>query len=163
MIHNKTFYSFLYCVIHIYFIILYIYIQLINFNYSYFSDCLWANIVEPIEVIATETNPMYEDNFSEFAKKMGLMPADPDFNLIGDNNLSEGQISLAFEKLTRIPQEIADSFAVNTNILDLSHNNLTDLSFLCNFHTLHSLILDKNSNLDEDTLPKLMPSLKLLW
>lgn len=107
---------------------------------------------------------MYEDDFNDFAKRIGLDQADPDVSLICQSTVVDdvGQISLAFEQLTRIPQIIADKYANDTLILDLSHNKLTDLRFLQYFHKMHSLILDKNTNLNLSTFPKL-PALKLLW
>lgn len=75
---------------------------------------------------------------------------------------SKGRVSLAYEKLSEIPRTIADRFAPNTKILDLSYNHLIDLRFLMNFDQLNSLILDKNENLNERTLPYL-PNLHLLW
>lgn len=100
---------------------------------------------------------------------------------------SEGRISLAYERLSRIPRPLADHFAQNTHTLDLSHNNIKwkiiihikptlfiiyyfyniidsdrDLSFLANFKHLNTLILDKNDSPEVDTLP-LLPDLQILW
>ncbi|XP_030375854.1 uncharacterized protein LOC115625095 [Scaptodrosophila lebanonensis] len=73
-----------------------------------------------------------------------------------------GRISLAYENLRTIPRRIADKFAAQTKYLDLSHNNFRNLSFLSFFEELHTLILDRNENLDVSTLPYL-PSLSILW
>lgn len=103
----------------------------------------------------------------------------------GEINFSNGRIGLAYEKLTGIPKPIAERFSARTTILDLSYNNIqwvlshwlrtinwiiftkfasysSDLTFLAGFKLLNSLILDRNTTLDEKTLPYL-PNLKLLW
>lgn len=46
--------------------------------------------------------------------------------------------------------------------LDLSYNNLSDLSFLSELHLLENLVLDVNVNLDYETIPELK-KLKLLY
>lgn len=103
-----------------------------------------------------------EDNFEELSKKIGetvyLVPS------FRENyfNKTEKRISLAYEKLTQIPKSVAIEFADQTFILDLSYNNLRDLSFLSNFKNLHSLILDKNIELNDKSFP-FLGSLKLLW
>ncbi|KAL9892550.1 uncharacterized protein ACN2A1_008068 isoform 1-T2 [Glossina fuscipes fuscipes] len=81
-----------------------------------------------------------------------------------DNNILEenGRISLAYENLKTIPRRIAEKYAMQTKFLDLSYNNFQNLSFLSFFEDLHTLILDRNSNLDVNTLP-FLPNLKILW
>lgn len=80
-----------------------------------------------------------------------------------DNILGEdGRISLAYENLKHIPKRIAEKFSKDTTFLDLSYNCFRSLSFLTYFKALHTLILDRNSTLDESTLPYL-PKLKILW
>ncbi|XP_034486808.1 uncharacterized protein LOC117791222 [Drosophila innubila] len=74
----------------------------------------------------------------------------------------DNRISLAYENLCTIPRRLADKFAAQTKFLDLSHNNFKNLKFLSFFEDLHTLILDRNSNLDVNTLPYL-PNLKILW
>ncbi|XP_075147757.1 leucine-rich melanocyte differentiation-associated protein-like isoform X2 [Haematobia irritans] len=82
---------------------------------------------------------------------------------LGDNILEEnGRISLAYENLRTIPRRIAEKFALQTKFLDLSYNNFQNLSFLTFFEDLHTLILDRNSNLEVNSLPYL-PNLKILW
>ncbi|XP_015037603.2 uncharacterized protein [Drosophila pseudoobscura] len=78
--------------------------------------------------------------------------------LLEDN----GRISLAYENLRSIPRRLADKFAAQTKCLDLSHNDFRDLKFLSFFENLDTLILDRNMNLDLNTLPYL-PSLNILW
>ncbi|XP_034664818.1 uncharacterized protein LOC117899131 isoform X1 [Drosophila subobscura] len=73
-----------------------------------------------------------------------------------------GRISLAYENLRSIPRRLADKFAAQTKCLDLSHNDFRDLKFLSFFEDLDTLILDRNVNLDLNTLPYL-PSLNILW
>lgn len=72
------------------------------------------------------------------------------------------RLSLAYEKLSKIPRKIAEKFSKTTTILDLSYNDIKDLSFLSHFRQLNTLILDKNPQPDEKTLPSL-PNLSLLW
>ncbi|XP_013100364.1 uncharacterized protein LOC106082413 [Stomoxys calcitrans] len=82
---------------------------------------------------------------------------------LSDNILEEnGRISLAYENLRTIPRRIAEKFALQTKFLDLSYNNFQNLSFLTFFEDLHTLILDRNSNLEVNSLPYL-PNLKILW
>lgn len=104
-----------------------------------------------------------EAHFEEIAKRMGLLTSDAiKYSKNGKAEINYEEISLAYEKLTDIPKSIADHFAARTKSLDLSNNCLRDLSFLMNFRDLNSLILDKNSLLDESTLP-MLPNLKLFW
>lgn len=72
------------------------------------------------------------------------------------------RLSLAYEKLSKIPRKIAEKFSKTTTILDLSYNDIKDLSFLSHFRQLNTLILDHNPQPDEKTLPSL-PNLNLLW
>ncbi|XP_065371114.1 uncharacterized protein MESK4 [Calliphora vicina] len=82
---------------------------------------------------------------------------------LGDNILEEnGRISLAYENLRTIPRRIAEKFAMQTKFLDLSYNNFQNISFLSFFEDLHTLILDRNTKLDVNTLPFLQ-NLKILW
>lgn len=79
-----------------------------------------------------------------------------------DMEKSGERVSLAYEQLSKIPRKIADKFSRTTTILDLSYNDIKDLSFLNQFRQLNTLILDHNPKLDEKTLPSL-PNLSLLW
>lgn len=79
-------------------------------------------------------------------------------NILGE----DGRISLAYENLKHIPKKIAEKFSSDTTFLDLSYNNFRSLSFLTYFKVLHTLILDRNTSLDETTLP-FLPKLKILW
>ncbi|KFB35643.1 AGAP007552-PA-like protein [Anopheles sinensis] len=72
------------------------------------------------------------------------------------------RLSLAYERLSQIPRKIAEKFSRTTTILDLSYNEIKDLSFLTHFRQLNTLILDKNLRPDERSLPSL-PNLELLW
>ncbi|XP_004524328.1 uncharacterized protein LOC101460732 isoform X1 [Ceratitis capitata] len=82
---------------------------------------------------------------------------------IGDNIVEEdGRISLAYENLRNIPRRVAERFAAHTRYLDLSYNHFQNLSFLSFFDELDTLILDRNYDLDIDTLP-FLPNLKILW
>lgn len=126
-----------------------------DYNEMYFIDNILQHLIEPIEMMPTE----FEENFVKISNTLFATDCQ---GVNHDRDYFEGRISLAYEKLTMIPKSIADTFASCTKILDLSHNNISDLKFLTNFSRLNSLILDKNSTLNEKTLPHL-PSLKLLW
>lgn len=73
-----------------------------------------------------------------------------------------GRISLAYENLRTIPRTIAENYASETYILDLSFNSFKNVSFLSFFKGLNTLILDRNIKLDETTFPYL-PNLEILW
>ncbi|XP_055905672.1 leucine-rich melanocyte differentiation-associated protein-like [Eupeodes corollae] len=75
---------------------------------------------------------------------------------------NENRLSLAYGNLDRVPYLILKYMAEKIKILDLSHNRFRNLSFLQHFTNLQTLILDKNSYLDCQTLPT-MKSLEILW
>lgn len=86
-----------------------------------------------------------------------------DDSVISDNVLEEyGRISLAYENLKSIPKRLADKYASYTRFLDLSYNNFRNISFLVYFHNLHTLILDRNYQIDLNSVPYI-GSLKILW
>ncbi|TDG40907.1 hypothetical protein AWZ03_012665 [Drosophila navojoa] len=74
----------------------------------------------------------------------------------------DNRVSLAYENLCTIPRRLADKFAAHIKFLDLSYNNFRNLKFLMFFEELHTLILDRNSNLDVNTFPYML-NLKILW
>lgn len=74
----------------------------------------------------------------------------------------DNRVSLAYENLCTIPRRLADKFAAQVKFLDLSYNNFRNLKFLMFFEELHTLILDRNSNLDVNTFPYML-NLKILW
>lgn len=74
----------------------------------------------------------------------------------------EKRLSLAYGALEEVPLLILKYMADKIRILDLSHNRFRNLSFLQHFSNLQTLILDKNSNLDCQTLPA-MKNLEILW
>lgn len=76
------------------------------------------------------------------------------------NNME--RLSLAYRYINKIPNKLINFLGDSTKTLDLSHNNLTNLSFLSSFPQLHTLILDRNPNLNCDTLP-VMKNLTILW
>lgn len=93
---------------------------------------------------------------------MSVKSAGSESNRSGDFDQSGERLSLAYERLSQIPRKIAEKFSRTTTILDLSYNEIKDLSFLTHFRQLNTLILDKNLRPDERTLPSL-PNLELLW
>ncbi|XP_063706011.1 uncharacterized protein LOC134835086 [Culicoides brevitarsis] len=69
------------------------------------------------------------------------------------------RVSFAYKKLHHLPNSRVTR---GTQILDLSHNKIRDLSILSRFTRLNSLILDYNKEMDLQTFPRL-PNLRLLW
>ncbi|XP_055382422.1 uncharacterized protein LOC129612685 isoform X2 [Condylostylus longicornis] len=74
----------------------------------------------------------------------------------------DGSIRLIGEKLEYLPDQILLVCGPLTTSLNLSDNNFSDLTFLSHFGNLHTLIFNKNYNLNELTLPY-MPTLRALW
>ncbi|XP_053666645.1 leucine-rich melanocyte differentiation-associated protein-like [Anopheles marshallii] len=93
---------------------------------------------------------------------MSIKSAGSDSSRSNDFDQNGERLSLAYEQLSQIPRKIAEKFSRTTTILDLSYNEIRDLSFLTHFRQLNTLILDKNVQPDERTLPTL-PNLELLW
>lgn len=58
--------------------------------------------------------------------------------------------------------DLAKEFSKFAISLDLTENELTNLSFLKTFNKLESLVLDKNRQMDPNTMP-LMKNLEILW
>lgn len=71
-------------------------------------------------------------------------------------------VSLAWEDLTRVPPPLAAGLGASITALDLSHNLLRDVEFLCAMPNLTSLVLDHNLLREDVDLPRL-PRLRLLW
>ncbi|XP_052873025.1 leucine-rich melanocyte differentiation-associated protein-like isoform X1 [Anopheles cruzii] len=93
---------------------------------------------------------------------MSIRSVGSDSSSSDDMDLNGERLSLAYERLSQIPRKVAEKFSRTTTILDLSYNEIKDLSFLAHFRQLNTLILDKNPRPDERTLPPL-PNLELLW
>ncbi|KAK3908882.1 Leucine-rich melanocyte differentiation-associated protein, partial [Frankliniella fusca] len=74
----------------------------------------------------------------------------------------EHAISLAWEDLERVPPPLAAGLGASITALDLSHNRLRDVEFLCAMPALTSLVLDHNQLSEDVELPRL-PRLRLLW
>lgn len=72
------------------------------------------------------------------------------------------RLSMAYERLQRIPAIILEEIAPYVKILDISHNEFSNLDFLREFKQLHSLICDHNNITSNVELPYL-PNLELLW
>ncbi|GAB0092434.1 hypothetical protein DMENIID0001_074260 [Sergentomyia squamirostris] len=67
----------------------------------------------------------------------------------------DGSLTLSYEELTNINIDYVRYLGPRTYSLDLTGNDFTDLSFLCHFTKLHTLILDKNIHMFIRTLPHL--------
>ncbi|XP_022084922.1 leucine-rich melanocyte differentiation-associated protein-like [Acanthaster planci] len=77
--------------------------------------------------------------------------------------MDEGhRVSLAFHDLTEIPQNAVSKFATKAEVLDLSHNQISDLRCLESFSKVHTLILDNNNIKSHVKFPSL-PSVTTLW
>lgn len=72
------------------------------------------------------------------------------------------RLNLAYEELTEVPCSVAERFGWWVQILDLSYNNISDVTFLTYFERLHTVILDRNKITSETVFPQI-PSLKILW
>lgn len=119
-----------------------------DFNDVYFARPTTDKMISP--------NPY---SLSGFISNSSCTSEDPFTDIVLEE---DNRISLAYENLCTIPRRLADKFAAQTKFLDLSHNNFQNLKFLSFFEDLHTLILDRNSNLDVNTFPYL-PNLKILW
>lgn len=80
----------------------------------------------------------------------------------GIGNDENYRLSMAYERLQRIPAIILEEIAPYVKILDISHNEFSNLDFLKEFKQLHSLICDHNNITSSVELPYL-PNLELLW
>ncbi|XP_067127534.1 leucine-rich melanocyte differentiation-associated protein-like [Centruroides vittatus] len=72
------------------------------------------------------------------------------------------RLNLAYEDLIEVPCSLADRFGWWVQILDLSYNKISDVSFLASFERLHTVILDRNHINSETRFPQI-PSLRILW
>uniref|UniRef100_A0A1B0CE79 Uncharacterized protein n=1 Tax=Lutzomyia longipalpis TaxID=7200 RepID=A0A1B0CE79_LUTLO len=73
-----------------------------------------------------------------------------------------GYLTLSYEQLTCMNADYARYLGPRTLSLDLTGNDLTDLSFLGYFTKLHTLVLDGNGSIYYRTLPQL-GSLSTFW
>ncbi|XP_038056446.1 leucine-rich melanocyte differentiation-associated protein-like [Patiria miniata] len=72
------------------------------------------------------------------------------------------RVSLAFHDLTEIPQNAISKYAAKAEVLDLSHNQISDLRCLESFSKIHTLILDNNHLKSHVKFPTL-PQVTTLW
>ncbi|XP_037573786.1 leucine-rich melanocyte differentiation-associated protein [Dermacentor silvarum] len=72
------------------------------------------------------------------------------------------QLSLAYEELTTVPYSLIEKYTADVEVLDLSHNRLTDVRFLSHFERLHTVILDHNCLSCLSVVP-MLPTLQVLW
>lgn len=97
---------------------------------------------------------------------MTLLPEEQDYSFTSlasdDDDFDKGIVILSYENIREVYHDLASEFAKFTFALDLTANDIRDLSFLRPFHKLESLVLDKNKHLDPDSLPHLK-SLRILW
>lgn len=78
------------------------------------------------------------------------------------NDINEGSISFGFDDMASMNPTIISQISDDIKNLDLSYNNLSDLSFLSSLVLLENLVLDSNVNLDFESIP-ILPKLKLLY
>ncbi|GAB6029215.1 hypothetical protein CHUAL_004984 [Chamberlinius hualienensis] len=74
----------------------------------------------------------------------------------------EKKLVLAYHHLTTVPDDVIIRYGDWLEILDLSHNKITDLSFLIHFPNLKILILDHNKLTSDIHFPGL-PKVQTLW
>lgn len=79
-----------------------------------------------------------------------------------DEQFDHGIVVLSYEGIEIVYQDLANEFSKFAISLDLTENEITDLSFLKSFNKLQSLVLDKNRHLNPKTMPT-MKSLQILW
>lgn len=79
-----------------------------------------------------------------------------------DDEFDHGIVVLSYEGIRVVYSDLANEFSKFAIALDLTENELTDLSFLRTFHKLESLVLDKNRMMVPETMPTLK-SLQILW
>jgi hypothetical protein len=64
--------------------------------------------------------------------------------MVGEEDQNEGQQSLGFRDLERVPNDFVAQHAATCKELDLTENCLTDFGNLARFRVLEMLVLDKN-------------------
>lgn len=79
-----------------------------------------------------------------------------------DDQFDHGIVVLSYEGIEVVYADLASEFSKFAIALDLTENEITDLSFLKTFHKLQSLVLDKNRHLDPGTMPT-MKNLQIFW
>lgn len=79
-----------------------------------------------------------------------------------DDQFDHGIVVLSYEGIEEVYQDLAAEFSKFAISLDLTENEITDLSFLKTFHKLQSLVLDKNRHMNPKSMP-LMKNLQILW
>ncbi len=72
------------------------------------------------------------------------------------------RVSLAFHDLIELNKDIISKYSSIAQVLDLSHNNFSDLRSLETFQNVHTLILDNNNLKSHVKFPSL-PKVKILW
>lgn len=95
------------------------------------------------------TSPLSQLNFQNMNEKEQMTEEDQ-------------RLTLAYENLEEMPRTLVNSFGSFVRILDISHNNFRNVSFLHQFHNLSSLIMDHNK-IDSATIFPSLKSLRLLW
>lgn len=79
-----------------------------------------------------------------------------------DDQFDHGIVVLSYEGIEIVYHDLATEFSKFAIALDLTENEITDLSFLKTFHKLQSLVLDKNRHMNPKTMPT-MKNLQILW
>lgn len=72
------------------------------------------------------------------------------------------RLSLAYSDLQEVPQDVIMKFGHTIKELDLSHNRIADIRFLCDLPCIESLVLDDNHLTSQVKVP-LCPQLHTLW
>jgi hypothetical protein len=78
------------------------------------------------------------------------------------NEIIDGRTSFAYENIKRLPKRVVNQICDDVDNLDVSHNKFRNVRFLYKFKKIHTLVLDKNPDLELQSLP-IMPLLKILY
>lgn len=79
-----------------------------------------------------------------------------------EDEFDHGIVVLSYEGIRVMYADVANGFSKFAISLDLTENELTDLSFLRTFYKLETLVLDKNRMMNPETMP-MLKSLEILW
>nr|BAN21188.1 conserved hypothetical protein [Riptortus pedestris] len=74
----------------------------------------------------------------------------------------ESRLNLAHQNLRSVPKTLINSFQTRVKIIDLSNNNIDDVSFLRSFSSLTCIILDHN-DIGSDTVFPYLPNVTIVW
>lgn len=74
----------------------------------------------------------------------------------------ESRLNLAHQNLRNVPKTLINSFQTRVKIIDLSNNNINEVSFLKSFTSLTCIILDHNE-IGSNAIFPFLPNVNILW